>query len=817
MDPVNGYAKYLDVVPTVDNHILNTAARNLDALRLSAYWHKPRYGKWTAGPLWDFDRSMGSTDARENGPLTWAAAPSGGDFGTDFFHYKWYNEMFRDPNFWQQWVDRLDVLRGFALSTSHVLEVIDELAAPLARGGASTPASRNFQRWPAMPPRATSTATPGTNGTWAGEIAWLKSWWTQRLAFMDGQFTRPVTTDLPPGVVPAGSMAGLAIPAPAAAGIQIYYTVDGSDPRPMAVEPYPAGGVPVITTLMPETSAVRAIVPVSDPGTAWRGADLNGNNNHADDFDDSAWRSNAPGALNGVGYDDATTAGQVSFLPAIGVRLSTALNPVAPATPENTMLGHRASCYLRLPFDLTPSQVASAAAPAALTLQVRSDDGFVAFLNGVEVARNRAPEVLPWDALAAGTRTDPEALAWTSYPVSDFVSLLKAGTNLIAIHGLNSSVTSNDALYAARLVLLSPPPPYQPPLAASATLYQNPIPVNGPVVITTRALNPVLPSDPPTKTGGGTGTVPNGTGWSAPRRLVYLPGTVPARAATLSLTEIHYHPAPPTAAERAAGFLQANDFEFIRITNHGNEALNLTGIRFSAGVLFTMPLDITGWLAPGQSAVVVENEAAFRFRYGNAWTVLGEYSGALDDGGESLVLVDRDSLVIAEVAYDDAPPWPAAADGGKSLVLTSGHPSLPGSWRASLDEGGTGVISFAAFQTRYFPGGGSTAMATADPDGDGLNNFAEFAMGTDPRRAGTRDLAPLEIRASLPPTLRAWRRAGLTQTTWTLESAGSLQDWQGHGSAPTVTPVTPELEQMEWILPDSPQPRFYRLRVAVGP
>ncbi|MDB6069323.1 MAG: CotH protein, partial [Verrucomicrobiales bacterium] len=142
MDPALGYARYVDVEPTVDHHIFNTAARNLDALRLSAYWHKPRFGKWTAGPLWDFDRSMGSTDGRENGPNFWTAANSGGDFGTDFFHYKWYNEMFRDPNFWQTWVDRLDVLRQSAMSTPHVMALIDELSAPIAAGGASTPVSR---------------------------------------------------------------------------------------------------------------------------------------------------------------------------------------------------------------------------------------------------------------------------------------------------------------------------------------------------------------------------------------------------------------------------------------------------------------------------------------------------------------------------------------------------------------------------------------------------------------------------------------------------------------------------------------------------
>ena len=817
LDPVNGYAKYLDVVPTVDNHILNTAARNLDALRLSAYWYKPRYGKWTAGPLWDFDRAMGSVDSRENGPLTWSAvasASSGGDFGTDFFHYIWYNEMFRDPNFWQQWVDRLDVLRNTSLGTARVLAVIDELSAPLSAGGASTPVARNLSRWSAMPPRATNVLTPGTNGTSAGETAYLKTWWTQRLAFMDGQFTRPTTADLGPGLVAVGSTVGLTSLSTSTSGVKIYYTSDGSDPRPPATVRYPVAGVPVVTTLMPETSSVRTTVPSADIGTAWQGLDLNSNNDPLDDFDDSAWRSNAAGALNGVGYDDATTGANISFLPALGVRLNTTANPVSPAVPANTMFGNNATCYLRMPFVLTPAQVASVAAPAVLTLQIRSDDGFVAFLNGVEIVRDRAPSTLTWNAVAIAARPDADALTWTSFTVSSFANLLKAGNNVLALHGMNSSVSSNDALFGARLVLLTPPPPYVPPLAASAQAYTGPITITGPMVITSRTLNPVLPSDPPTTAGGGTGAVPNGTGWSAPRRDVYLPGTVAPTAANLTITEIHYHPEPANPAERAAGFLQANDFEFIRVTNIGSQPLNLTGMRFSAGIVYTQALDIASYLAPGQSAVIVENREAFVRRYGNSWTILGEFSGSLDDGGENVVLVDAASIAIADLTYDDAAPWPTGADSGKSLLYTGGHAGNGFNWRASLDAGGSGVTSFTAFQFRYFPAGGAAAAAAADPDADGLTNFAEYAMGTDPRRAGPVDVSPLAIVSASPLRLRIQRRSGLVNTSFVLESASNLAGWQPVIVVPVITSLTPELDAVDWLPLITPAPVFFRVRVS---
>jgi hypothetical protein len=235
-DPVNGYAKYYDVPLTLDHHIMNTMTKNADAFRLSSYWYKPRYGKITAGPLWDFDRAQGSRDDRDRPWNGW----TGG--GTDFFTYPWYVEMFRDPNFWQQWIDRYEELRRGVFSTANIHAQIDDFAGQLNPGdAASTPAKRSVARWIVVDnriaPRAASlNATYGyTNNTfndqYTGEVAWLKYWWQSRLNFFDNEFTRPAVASVPSGTVQAGSTVTLSSPSQVTAGVQIFYTLDGTDPR----------------------------------------------------------------------------------------------------------------------------------------------------------------------------------------------------------------------------------------------------------------------------------------------------------------------------------------------------------------------------------------------------------------------------------------------------------------------------------------------------------------------------------------------------------------------------------------------------------
>ena len=224
-DPLKGYAAYLDVPAWIDHHILNVVTFNVDALRLSAFFYKPRQGKLFFGPVWDFDRTQGSTDGRDFNPRIWRSLVS--DQGTDFFNYLWWDRLFRDIDFWQRWIDRYQGLREDVLSTNHVNAVIDEFADQLRKEQ-----PKEVSRWPGLTtPRSGAMSVPGFSynfpGNYQGEVNFLKKWYSDRLNFIDTNFlTRPI---LMSNAVPGSAGFQLSFVAPS--GASIYYTTNGTDPR----------------------------------------------------------------------------------------------------------------------------------------------------------------------------------------------------------------------------------------------------------------------------------------------------------------------------------------------------------------------------------------------------------------------------------------------------------------------------------------------------------------------------------------------------------------------------------------------------------
>jgi hypothetical protein len=160
----------------------------------------------------------------------------------------------------------------------------------------------------------------------------------------------------------------------------------------------------------------------------------------------------------------------------------------------------------------------------------------------------------------------------------------------------------------------------------------------------------------------------------------------------LRITELMYHPAPPSPAERAVGFSSAEDFEFIELLNTGSSNISLNGVRFTAGVFFDFSTATITNLAPAQRALVVANASAFAFRYGTNLPVAGAYTGHLDNKGEEVRLVDAWNNVILDFTYYPGTGWPTAADGGGSsleVLDVNAAYNDPRNWQASPLAGGT--------------------------------------------------------------------------------------------------------------------------------
>ena len=91
--------------------------------------------------------------------------------------------------------------------------------------------------------------------------------------------------------------------------------------------------------------------------------------------------------------------------------------------------------------------VSNPANVSGLTLSINIDDGYVAWINGVEVGRYNVPAGPPTIATAAVTAAEPVV---QTHAISS--SVLQAGTNVIAIQSFNGNTTSSDHYVDASLV-----------------------------------------------------------------------------------------------------------------------------------------------------------------------------------------------------------------------------------------------------------------------------------------------------------------------------------------------------------------------------
>jgi len=153
------------------------------------------------------------------------------------------------------------------------------------------------------------------------------------------------------------------------------------------------------------------------------------------------------------------------------------------------------------------------------------------------------------------------------------------------------------------------------------------------------------------------------------------------------ITEIMYNP-PESGTD---------SLEFIELYNKGAVAADLSNYSFSEGVTYTFPSNTT--IAAGSYLSLAINASAFEAFFGTS--ALQWESGALSNGGEDIVLLDANGMVMDSVVYDDEGEWPIEPDGdGASLVLCNptDDNSVATNWTfASIEAGvnGEGAMVFA--------------------------------------------------------------------------------------------------------------------------
>jgi hypothetical protein len=417
--------------------------------------------------------------------------------------------------------------------------------------------------------------------------------------------------------------------------------------------------------------------PFSETPDAWRELD----------FDDSSWSTGPSGFGIGDGDDN---------------------------TVLEDMRGSYASVAVRTSFSLTAELIE---ADVGLFLAINFDDGFCAFLNGVEIARANCPDVVAHDEVATALHEAREERVFRVEP-----GIARPGENVVAIVGFNDTIDGRDFSLIPRFVIreffedeklasfpvrfnevyrgtdaqtgwielynasnesaeigedrLVADPGQTTPFAFPTGTTIEP---HGLVVVDAGELSFPLPNGevrlfllgvdgqvltahvfeapPETATAPVSSALyPDGTDaeWVTETLTRGAPNVV-SRVTDLVINEIFYH-----APEDRNG-------EFIELYNRGQNVLDISGFQFTKGITHTFVEGAT--IAP-DGYLVLTSVVNDREERGDIQNAAGEFVGRLANGGENVRLVDRLGNLVDEVRYWDGGRWSLWTDGrGASLEL----------------------------------------------------------------------------------------------------------------------------------------------------
>jgi len=191
---INRINQYFEIDAFIDYWLVSIVSNDPDAWRLSTHFYKEPGGGLVGGPLWDFDRTLGSADSR-NDEISEATGwgwvqPDFTDYRNLLIDFLWVDDLWKTPAVQARLRARWAELRAGAFSDAEINAIITDLRDEILESY-----DRELTVWnsPDYGPRF-------GNGL-VGEVDFMRSFVQTRLDWIDGQL---LTNESPPTVTNPG-------------------------------------------------------------------------------------------------------------------------------------------------------------------------------------------------------------------------------------------------------------------------------------------------------------------------------------------------------------------------------------------------------------------------------------------------------------------------------------------------------------------------------------------------------------------------------------------------------------------------------------
>jgi hypothetical protein len=233
----------VDVDDLLDGWLLEMLALDVDILRASHYMHLDAGGRLRAGPLWDYDRSLGGADPRVD---ELAEAESWKPNGSSGHSYESdiYADLWNLPEIQARLRSRWADLRQAELSDLALNDLIDGFGLVIAEAY-----ERELTVW-----NDGIEYGPRFGNGLQGELDHMAAWVATRTAWLDDQFLNPSN---PPTVVVPDTIQ-------AAENEAVSVQLEASDEQAIVFD---ATGLPEGLTMNPSTGLISGTVVFGDGGT----------------------------------------------------------------------------------------------------------------------------------------------------------------------------------------------------------------------------------------------------------------------------------------------------------------------------------------------------------------------------------------------------------------------------------------------------------------------------------------------------------------------------------------------------------------------